>query len=510
MSVDLLRAPVVGPFLRWRHARTCLQAAILALAALVILDGLFGPSLAPRNLAGTLPWVHWRGFVVLALLVVGNLFCMACPFMLTRRLAVRWLPADRPWPRALRTKWLAVLLLALFFWAYEAFDLWASPWWTAWIALGYFVAAFVVDGFFRGSAFCKHLCPIGQFHFVNSAVSPFEVAVRDPSTCSSCETKDCIRGRRVPSAHGPIDVSGGGGPTLAPEAAGVVASWGAPDAPGVGGERVVQSGCQLWLFQPRKVGNMDCTFCMECIHACPWDNVGILSRVPARELWEDPWRSGVGRFSERPDLAALAVLLTFAAFLNAFGMVPPVYALQERIGAMLGGAPSWASLSIVFVVALGFLPALLLGGAAALSRTEGEATEPLVLVATRWAWALVPVGFAMWIAHHLYHFLLGGFTVVPVVLGWLRDLGIPAGPTPAWALGAMIPESWLFPLQALVLEAGAIGSVVVAWRIARRIHPHTRSARRAFLPWAGVAVLLSLVGMWLLAQPMEMRGTLGG
>jgi hypothetical protein len=92
--------------------------------------------------AGVAPWIQWRGFAVLALLIAGNLFCMACPFMLPRRLAKKLLPADRSWPAALRPKWLALGLLVVFFWAYEAFDLWASPLLTAWL-----VQSLVVEGF---------------------------------------------------------------------------------------------------------------------------------------------------------------------------------------------------------------------------------------------------------------------------------------------------------------------------------------------------------------------------
>ncbi len=95
---DLLRAPVLGAFLRWRHSRTVLQTLFLALSLLVIMDGFWGPALAPKNMAGVLPWVHWRGFVALGLLVAGNLFCMACPFMLPRRLAKRFFPATKHWP----------------------------------------------------------------------------------------------------------------------------------------------------------------------------------------------------------------------------------------------------------------------------------------------------------------------------------------------------------------------------------------------------------------------------
>src|SRR5207302_1156573 len=192
-----LRVPLVGRFLKWRHARLCLQLPLLLAAVAVVHDGLCGPAVGPMNLAGVLPWVHWRGLLILGLLVAGNVFCLACPFMLPRAIARRFLPRGRAWPRWLRGKWLAIVLLALFLWAYEAFSLWDSPWWTAWIALSYFVLAFVIDGVFRGAAFCKYVCPIGQFNFVQALVSPLEVKVVDANICTSCHSKDCIRGRDV-------------------------------------------------------------------------------------------------------------------------------------------------------------------------------------------------------------------------------------------------------------------------------------------------------------------------
>ena len=129
-----------------------LQIPLGILAGIIIYDGLRGPQVAPMNLAGVLPWIHWRGMVVIGLLLAGNISCMACPFTLPRR-ARRWLPAGYEWPHWLKSKWLAVILLAHFLWAYEAFSLWDRPRWTAWITLGYFLAAlsstdsFVVQAF---------------------------------------------------------------------------------------------------------------------------------------------------------------------------------------------------------------------------------------------------------------------------------------------------------------------------------------------------------------------------
>jgi hypothetical protein len=79
-----------------------MQAVLLVIALGVIADGLFGPQVSGINLAGVLPWIYWRGLTVVVLLVAGNFFCMACPFMLPRELG-RWLGLKtHAWPRVLR------------------------------------------------------------------------------------------------------------------------------------------------------------------------------------------------------------------------------------------------------------------------------------------------------------------------------------------------------------------------------------------------------------------------
>ena len=96
---------------------------------------------AALNLAGVLPWIHWRALSMLALLAVGNLFCLACPFMFVRDAVRRVISPRLRWPHALRNKWLSAGLIAIYFWVYEAFSLWDSPWLTAWLITGYFIMA---------------------------------------------------------------------------------------------------------------------------------------------------------------------------------------------------------------------------------------------------------------------------------------------------------------------------------------------------------------------------------
>jgi cytochrome c oxidase assembly factor CtaG len=456
---DVLRLPLLGRFLKWRHARLAMQIPLVLLAAAMIYDGLRGPQVAPMNLAGVLPWTHWRGLVILSLLVAGNLFCMACPFMLPRSLGRRWLPRGWTWPRWLRSKWIAVGLLGLFLWAYEAFALWDSPWWTAWIAVGYFAAAFVVDGFFRGAAFCKYLCPIGQFNFVQSLASPLEVKVRDPEVCATCRTRDCLRGRD-----------------------------GIP-------------GCELRLFQPRKAGNMDCTFCLDCVHACPHNNVGVLAVAPASDLWRDPKRSGVGAFVKRPDLAALVLVLVFGAFANAAGMVGPVLEWQDSMRS------PFVIKTLCYAGALVLAPLLTVGLASLLSRRWGKLPGTRLQVATRFAFALVPLGFGMWLAHYGFHLVTGYDTVVPTTQRFAADLGWQIG-EPRWTAACCIPVGdWLPRLEILFLDISLLLSLYAAYRIAVAQSPQPV---KAFAPWALLLVLMFAAGVWIVLQPMQMRGTMTG
>src|SRR5205814_2377026 len=180
---DLLRVPGIGRLLRWPGVRTFLQIPLFLLSIVMVLHGLFGPSLAPKNLATTLTWLHFRGLLVLVLLCAGNFFCLACPFMLVRDAARRFFRPWLAWPRPLRNKWLSVGLLVLILFLYELFDLWASPWWTAWLIIAYFASALMIDGIFKHATFCKYVCPIGQFNFVASALSPLEVRVRKMEVC---------------------------------------------------------------------------------------------------------------------------------------------------------------------------------------------------------------------------------------------------------------------------------------------------------------------------------------
>ena len=465
---DLLTVPVLGSFLRSRLSRRTMQIAMLLLALGVILDGVRGPQSSSVNLAGVLPWTYWRAFVVVALLAAGNFFCMACPFTLPRELGSRARWRQRPWPRALRSKWFALTLLVLFFWAYEVFGLWDKPIWTAWLILNYFLVAFAIDALFRGASFCKYVCPIGQFQFITSLVSPLEVKVRSPEACAGCKTHDCLRGN----------------------------------------ER--QRGCEMDLYLPRKSGNLDCTFCLDCVRACPHDNIGLVAVSPGMDVLNGSQRSSIGRFSRRLDLAALVLLFVFAAFVNAAFMTSPLASWRDNLAARLGMESPGVITSILLLAALVLAPAVSGLSAARIGRAVSSVSVNVRELFCRFSMCLVPLGAAMWAAHFLFH-LDTGWTS-----GWVafqratQDVGLRL--FKASGIGSSSPllsaDSALVT-QTLVLDIGLLLALYLGWRLARVYAPRARDALCLLAPWAALATVLFGFGIWIFLQPMQMRGMVG-
>lgn len=456
---DVLRAPLLGRFLVWKHSRTAMQSVFFVAAALMIVDGLAGSQLPNKNTATVAAWVHYRGFVALALLVAGNLFCAACPFVLPRKLA-KWLGRpERRWPKALRNKWLALACFVGIIFAYELFDLWASPWWTAWLIVAYFAAAFLLEAFFTRNSFCLYVCPLGTFNFLYSTVSPLQISARDRDVCRTCPGHECINGSAT------------------------------------------QQGCQLELYVPTLQSNLDCTLCLDCVKACPYDNVALAARPPGDELFRQTW-------PHRLDLALLSVVAAATALLNAFAMTPPGYALEERLAAALGTQQEWIVLGLLFLVCAVAGPAALALGAAWLSRQAAGTGGSLRRTLLRGAYSFVPLGFAIWAAHYLFHFLTGAFTLLPAIQVFFAEtVGAALLGEPNWELAARLtpPLPAIQTVQLLMVALGLVASGAVALRAAPR-----SAAAKAWAgagPWLLLLALLALGAAVTFLLPMEMRGS---
>ena len=117
------------------------------------------------------------------------------------------------------------------------------------------------------------------------------------------------------------------------------------------------------------------------------------------------------------------------------------------------------------------VPAVLLGGAGVATRTLPGPRESLRTTMVRYAYALVPIGFGIWLAHYGFHLLTGVLTVVPVVQSAAVDaFGRALLGGPAWGWVGLQPGS-VFPLQLGCVVLGAAGSMALVHAISLRDQP---------------------------------------
>jgi flagellar biosynthesis protein FliQ len=269
-----------------------------------------------------------------------------------------------------------------------------------------------------------------------SLISPFSVNAKNLDVCRSCDSKACLKGTAS------------------------------------------QRGCELGLFVPKKSGNWNCTFCMDCARACPHDNVTVSSTGDIA--------LATGRFWQRGDITALIFVFTFGALFNAFAMVQASQVLTLPGTAFL----------ILLMVPTGFL---MLSEVWNKLRALAPSTRLL-------APALIPLGFSIWFGHYIFHFLTGALTFIPVLVSLWPGSDVDPMIWAGFPMGVPLPV--VAPFQQGALGVGAIAGLFIAQRRARTF-VHDRALAFA-IPWHILIVGLSIFASWIFSLPMDMRGTFVG
>ncbi len=507
IGFDLFSLPGFRSLVRWKYARFAFQFPLLILTVFVLIDGFTGNQLAPRNVATTSIWLHYRGFVAIALAIFGNAFCAACPLMLTRGLTRKLkilLSKKLEFPLKLKNKFFVTAFLLFYFFAYEYFNLWSSPWLTAWLVIGYFSAALVIDTFFPTGTFCRYVCPLGNFNFVMATASPTQITAIDHNVCRTCEHKPCLQGRYSqglgarsqelapnpqPPAPLPLQTNGKNQVALIP-----LNNITHPNGTGF------FPGCETELFVPTIQSNMDCTFCFNCVRACPYDNVALTVRAPGWEWSQNPWLKR-GKIA----VMVMAIMMTFYGLMNATAMISPYYVFAQNIADALNTRNEFLVLSLFFlVVALGGVVITTLVSTLA-DVLGGKPFRPLESL-LRWGYVIVALGVGFWVSHYLFHLLTGALTFIPVFQHFFAYRGFEVDPN--WRLAQVVPTRWFFPISASVTTLYSFLAMIVVVRISLR--DFGKRGVLAMWPMMLFVIVFAVLAILVFNQPMEMRGTIFG
>jgi hypothetical protein len=443
--VNLYRIPWLRSLLKSRWPQFLVRVLALAGFVLAIAAGLFGSAVGGHNFAIIFVWIAWWTALKLAFIPFGGRsWCSICPIPLPGE----WLQqggilekSARPhglnlrWAKRLKGSWLqsiSFLLIGLF----SALTL-TDPRVTGWVLLALFGLAIALSLVFERRAFCSYICPIGGFTGIYAQTAPVELRVIDTEICAKHGDKSCYH------------------------------------------------ACPWGLYPVAFRDSAACGLCMECLRACPQDNLALNLRPFGTDI-------GKPRTGNRLDEAFLALVMLGSALTFAAVFVGPWGWLKSAAFAI--GSLRWAGYAAGFLV----INLLLLPGLFALATWAGQKyggkkllTKKLTLRRefANQSQALLPLGLTAWIAFTISFALPKLGYVVGVVndpFGW------------GWNLLGTFDTSWspdvsgFSPvLQLAILLIGLFWSAHVANRLAES------NFRRAF-PVIAFSLAFSLSMLWLL------------
>ncbi|MBI4841004.1 MAG: PD40 domain-containing protein, partial [candidate division NC10 bacterium] len=436
-GLDLLCVPWIGQLLLWRGFPLLPQIPALLLIIILIVAGLAVSPSRGGSLAASFTWSLWWPALALLTLLGGRIWCLACPPAAVGDWVQRFAGLRRRLPRVLRNAWLQILAFLAITWAFTYWDIAMSARGTALFLLAFTLVAVAAALVFERRAFCRYLCPISGMLGLFGILSPLRLTARLGKAESRTRVSRPSGGRPEP--------------------------------------------CPL-LEQPYQMDrNVHCHYCLACAR---WPR-GAGFRLDL--TW--PGQTLISSQVRRTDEAAVILAL--------YGV--SLFQILVMFGFAEGWLQSFPRYTLAFLTTSVLFP---FGAYALMCRLATPAGNP----GDRGPWwlpdlayVLVPLVWAMFLAHNLDHFVQQGGGVGES----LRALwsGVPASGVTIIVVNARA----LFLAQLLVLLAGFIGSLAVS----RRLWPpggHAAGPRRLAVAPAGAAGLFILVLFYILSFPLSTQG----
>ncbi|PWB55506.1 MAG: hypothetical protein C3F13_04290 [Anaerolineales bacterium] len=348
-KVNLYQVPWLRAVLQSRLPQFTLRMLTLMGFLITIVSALLGPRVGSHNFAIIMVWIAWWTTLKLVFIPLGGRsWCSICPIAMPGD----WLQQGGilikgkrryglglRWPRRLRGSWLqsgGFLLIGLF----SALTL-TDPHVTGWLLLAIFVLAIGMSLVFEKRAFCSYLCPIGGFSGMYAKVAPLEVQVIDKQVCRQHGDKSCYQ------------------------------------------------ACPWGIYPVAMQDASACGLCMECLRACPQDNLALNLRPYGTDLVK-PVRNA---HLDETLLALVmlgSVLVFSAVYLGPWGWL--------KLSAFNIGSLPWAMFALGFLILnLVVLPAAFFS-AVWIEKKISRSSLPITSLVASQAQALLPLGLMAWIA----------------------------------------------------------------------------------------------------------------
>jgi len=449
---DLLQMPVLGGLLRWRHFNTLLLAPTLLIFAFIVFAGLLGEQ-STSNPAVLLTWILWWPAVVFTFFLVGRIWCTICPFGYMGDVAQKVATLGKKAPQILKNMWWRLALFLGLTWMTTLFALDRTPRGTAYLALGLTLGAVALAVIYEKRVFCRYVCPVGGIFGLYSMTAPVHLSVKDKHICQTeCKGKDC----RV--------------------------------------------ACAWFQFPASMDRTAECNLCLDCVRACPHDNLALETQPFASDLVQfQPRRKSLDEASTVAAILGVSLLQT-VVMLNAW------QGWQAQVAAWLHIPPGPVLYTVIFF-GFGLLIPLLLVGLISYLGFRGKNARTTAVEALRtYAYAFLPLGLGLHAAHNFHHlFGEGGALWQGLKAAFAQYTGWGVAAVENMAPPTPMNPNTLYFLQWLALLGGLYLAFRVSTRLVARHAPDRAQAFRMALPVLLFAVAYTVLNVLVLAAPMAHR-----
>jgi len=460
---DLLRFSWLATVLRHPLTRFVCRMVFVVLFVLIISAGLFGNQLPSKNIAPILTWTIWWGGLIWLVAYAGKAWCYVCPWDAISDWAegVRLFGPKREglslglrWPRFMRNIWPATILFVGLTWIELGFGVTMIPRATAWLGLAILGLTFASAFIFDRRSFCRYGCLVGRISGLYALFAPVEVRARDRAgVCRACRTRSCYKGNDEGEA------------------------------------------CPTFEYLGTMSQNTYCITCMECLKSCEKNNVALRVR---------PWAADLSTHSRaRSDEAYLALLMLSLTGFHGLTMTPAWAKIVAWVdsGLGLGEIASFSIGMAGIMVAPVLVYAILVALSHAMAGAKSVGFRDYFI---RYAYALLPIALFYHLAHNSEHLLMEGQKAIALLsdpFGFEWNLF----GTATWTMKPLIDLETLWILQVLFVMIGHVYALWTARCAAGAIFKDSRTTFRSQIPMLAAMILFSIMSLWLLKQPMEMR-----
>ena len=421
----------------------------------VLLSQLFFGSPEPSNNFGSvMVWILLWPLLPVLYFMFGRLWCSICPLSKVSDEVQKKVGLHRKVPKLLQQYgvWIMLIIFLTVTWADVSIGIVESPLNTGYMLLFVLGGVVLMGSVFERRAWCRYVCFLGGLSSNYSMSSALELRT-DQKICSKCTTPTCYKG------DGKVD------------------------------------GCSMFEY-PRTIdSNRFCNFCSNCVKTCPHDSVRISLRVPTSELW----------FIKKPRLeeSILASILIGLVVVQTIVMLEvwePFMTWFESSTGITNFTVSW---TLIYTGAI-LTPVILMLTASFIStrlfRSKAKATAAspqygkTITGFMQYAYALIPLGLAIHLAHNLRHLLGEGYSIGYTTAS-LAGLNISGSLE-------ILNMSTIQIIQYILSIFGVLGAVYTVVMISKN-HSQSKSAT---IPFIILILIFGIVSLWLYSVPMSSRG----